>query len=422
MTDQQSQALAPANHTRPRALSFEEKLQYAKTLADSGLLPQQYRKQPANLLYAIEYGEMLGLPAMAAINGVHVIEGKPSASAALISALVRRAGHRLRLTGDGQRALCEIVRHDDPEFTFRSEWTMERARASGLGNKPTWKNYPAAMLKARALTECARDACQEALSGLQYTPEELGAETNEEGVPIRDMAPAAAQVAGNIGPRTAEVMDDGSKGGTGAAAPPAASGARSPGAQRQADRLASKARAAAAPATTTTETSQPSVQPEAAQEAREGLSKAEQRTVLDAEIAEVAKTDPGEAQYLRTGSGHISADDLATYIDPANAEGLDLHWKDELLPSWDSWKGEKMAEKGPLNQWTAEQFVQGAEGGGRHTIGTDVLAKVEAKYGPETATSGALRLDYCMAVMRRRYDSLRLHPQAAAALQAQETV
>lgn len=175
---------------RPRAASLPDKIRYAQALADSGLLPAQYRGKPANLLYAVEYGEMLGLAPMAAINGVHVIEGKPSASAALISALVRRAGHRLRITGDDQKAVCEIVRADDPDFVFRSEWTMERARGAGIANKQVWKSYPAAMLKARALTECARDACQEALSGLQYTPEELGAETNEDGEPVRVAATA----------------------------------------------------------------------------------------------------------------------------------------------------------------------------------------------------------------------------------------
>ena len=37
------------------------------------------------------------------------------------------------------------------------------------------------MLKARAISEVARDACEEALFGLHYTPEELGAEVNEDG-------------------------------------------------------------------------------------------------------------------------------------------------------------------------------------------------------------------------------------------------
>jgi hypothetical protein len=179
---------------RPRTASLPEKLEYARFLATSGLLPAQYREKPGNILWAQEYAEMLNLRPMAAITGIHVIEGKPSASAALMSALVRRAGHRLRVSGDDQKAVVEIVRHDDPDFVFRSEWTLERARKAELTGKGTWKKYPAAMLKARAISECARDACEEALLGMHYTPEELGAEVDAEGEPIRatveDMRPA----------------------------------------------------------------------------------------------------------------------------------------------------------------------------------------------------------------------------------------
>lgn len=167
-------------HQAPAA-SLPEKMQYAKALAESGMLPGQYRKQPANLLYALEYAESLDLHPMAAITGIHVIEGKPSASSALISALVRRAGHKLRVRGDDTEAVAQIVRADDPDFTFEARWTMARAEQAGLARKAVWKNYPAAMLKARAITEVARDACEEALSGMHYTPEELGANVNADG-------------------------------------------------------------------------------------------------------------------------------------------------------------------------------------------------------------------------------------------------
>jgi hypothetical protein len=160
------------------------KIQYAEKLANSGLLPAAFRKQPANVLYAVEYGDMLGLAPMAAITGIHVIEGKPTASAGLISALVRRAGHKLRVSGDAASATCEITRADDPSYTFRVTFTVEDAKTAGLTGKPVWKQYGTSMLKARAITQCARDACEEALFGLHYTPEELGAEVDPDGAPL----------------------------------------------------------------------------------------------------------------------------------------------------------------------------------------------------------------------------------------------
>jgi hypothetical protein len=190
-----------------QAVTLRASMDYAHALAQSNLLPAQYRLKPANVLWALEYGRTIGLTPMAAITGVHVIEGKPTASAGLISGLVRRAGHRLRVRGDDTKAVVEIVRSDDPEYTFRTEWTLERARTAGLTNKSVWKQYPAAMLKARAVAECARDACEEVLFGLHYTPEELGAEVNEdgevltvttttpaEGIPAADTAAAQADV------------------------------------------------------------------------------------------------------------------------------------------------------------------------------------------------------------------------------------
>ena len=129
---------------------------------------------------------MLGLPPMAAITGIHVIEGKPSISAGLISALVRRAGHKLRVTGDDHQAQAQLVRSDDPGFTYKSTWTIDRAKQADLLNKSNWKRYPEAMLKARAISEVARDACQEVLLGMQYTADELGDMLDDGGEVVSD--------------------------------------------------------------------------------------------------------------------------------------------------------------------------------------------------------------------------------------------
>jgi hypothetical protein len=193
-------------------VSLHMRMEYARVLAPSELLPKNFRDKPSNVLWAVEYGTMLGIHPMAAITNVSVIDNKPSANAALMSALVRNAGHKCRIfsrtTDDGHPVgICEIIRKDDPDFTFRSEWTVERAEMAGLltivrggvtrgteiapglrvfarserGKILPWEAYTSAMLKWRAVSECARDACEEVLCGVNYTPEELGAYVDIEG-------------------------------------------------------------------------------------------------------------------------------------------------------------------------------------------------------------------------------------------------
>lgn len=176
---------------QPLASNLPDMVRYAEHLANANLLPGQYRKQPANVLYAMEYGRTLGITPLAAITGIHVIEGKPSASSALISGLVRQAGHKLRVSGNSESATAQIIRSDDPDFTYSVTWELHRnkngnpnAEDAGLANKQVWKNYPAAMLKARAISQVARDACEEVLFGLHYTPEELGAYVDQDGNPV----------------------------------------------------------------------------------------------------------------------------------------------------------------------------------------------------------------------------------------------
>jgi hypothetical protein len=175
--------------------TLDSKIKYAQALASASLLPRTYLNQPANVLLAIELGESLGISSIQAINGIHVIEGKPSASADLIASLVRRAGHKLRVSVDDKNlvAVAQIIRSDDPDFTYESRWDMDKARVAGLAGKGTWKNHPGQMLRNRAITEVARMGASDALYGVIYTPEELGADTNEDGDPVVTQIAAAPE-------------------------------------------------------------------------------------------------------------------------------------------------------------------------------------------------------------------------------------
>lgn len=159
-----------------QAMTVAEQMKYADVICKGSLVPQAYRGNAANVLIAMDFGRSMGLSPAESLYRITVINGKPTASAELIAANVRRAGHRLRVRKDekARSATVEIIRADDPDYTFSATWDMAKAQQAGLSGKDNWKKYPLAMLTARAITECARDACPEALYGVAYTGEELG--------------------------------------------------------------------------------------------------------------------------------------------------------------------------------------------------------------------------------------------------------
>lgn len=153
---------------------LDQQINYAKAMAVSNLLPVAYQNHPENVLVALEQGRALGIAPIQAMNQINVIKGKPALSADLIAALVRRAGHRLRVEGDDTYAQATIIRADDPDYIPKPiRWDMERAKRAGLLGNPSWQKYPAAMLRARAISEAARAWANDALYGFIYTPEEL---------------------------------------------------------------------------------------------------------------------------------------------------------------------------------------------------------------------------------------------------------
>ena len=177
--------------TARHEMTIDEQLQYAKAVCNGSLVPKAYQKSPANVLIAIGLGQAMGLSPAESLYRISVINGVPRASAELIATNVRRAGHRLRTYPDkeNQTAKVEINRCDDPEFTFTAFWDMNQARKAGLVNKDNWQKYPVAMLMARAITECARNACPDALYGVVYTDEEMGANFTDEHGQILEYEP-----------------------------------------------------------------------------------------------------------------------------------------------------------------------------------------------------------------------------------------
>ncbi len=178
-----SQALAVVSPQQALTLN-RETIDYCTLMAQADLLPDAYHDKPGNVLMALELGKALGLNPVVAITQIHIIKGKPSASATLMAGLVRSHGHSLYVTGDDTRAQATIVRSDQPNRSYVVEWTLQMAETAKLLSKDNWKWYPGAMLKARAISQVCRDACSDVLCGINYTPEEL----EQPNLPIRDLS------------------------------------------------------------------------------------------------------------------------------------------------------------------------------------------------------------------------------------------
>lgn len=163
--------------------SLSEKKDWAQAMSTGDLLPRQYQGKPGNLLFACEYADALGISRVHVLTSIAVINGRPSPSADLMAAMVRAHGHKLRVWGNDTEAHAELIRSDDPDFTFKATWDINKAKKANLwGNKGPWSLYPSAMLRARAISEVVRLGAQDVMAGGIYTPEELGAVVDDSGI------------------------------------------------------------------------------------------------------------------------------------------------------------------------------------------------------------------------------------------------
>lgn len=160
-----------------------------------GFIPAHFQGDGYKVLAAIMYGRDLGLSPTVAIQHIIVIDGKATADAQLIGYLIRRAGHRLTDKTTPTGSTVTLTRTDGS--THEATFTIDMAKRAGLVRSGgAWEKYPESMVYARALTMVARKGAQDALLGVVYTPEELGADVAEDGSVTR--LPAVKEFQGAV--------------------------------------------------------------------------------------------------------------------------------------------------------------------------------------------------------------------------------
>lgn len=158
-------------------------------------------------------GREMGYGPFASVQGIHIIQGKPSVSANLMAAAVKASGrydYRVRSMGDDAVSIEFFeVTNGKRESLGVSSYTLKEAGAAGLTSNPTWKKFPRNMLFARALSNGVRWFCPDVFNGSAvYVPEELGANVDGDGnvidVDYRQVDKATGEVLSTTTPAAPE--------------------------------------------------------------------------------------------------------------------------------------------------------------------------------------------------------------------------
>jgi hypothetical protein len=164
--------------------NLAEAKELATLISKSDLVPKDYQDKPGNVLVAIQMGQELGLQPMQALQGIAVINGRPSVWGDAMLALVR--GNSLCESlheyfdgeGDSLTAVCAITRKGEKANIVRRFSVADAKKASLWGKTGPWTNYPQRMLQMRARAWACRDAFPDVLKGISVA---------EEAQDIRDM-------------------------------------------------------------------------------------------------------------------------------------------------------------------------------------------------------------------------------------------
>jgi hypothetical protein len=169
--------LAQSNQSSLQLNTVEDMQKLSEVLAKSGFFDDA--KSAAQCFVKVLAGVELGFPAFASMTGIHIVKGKPAIGANLMAAKVKGSGkydYKVKtLTED----LCEIEFFEGKEPIGISSFSKKDALNAQTQNMAKFARN---MLFARAMSNGVRFYCPDVFFGASvYTPEELGAEVDDQG-------------------------------------------------------------------------------------------------------------------------------------------------------------------------------------------------------------------------------------------------
>lgn len=175
---QPKSALITVGDTGIRPKTMEELFIFAKAVINSGLAPRDF-KTPEAVLVAVQMGMELGLPPMAALQGIAVINGRPAVFGDSMPGIVNSSGlmeeykdEEVGKAGDDTLGVRVTVKRKGRAEPVVRTFTVAMAKKAGLwGKAGPWTQYPDRMLLMRARSWALRDTFPDVLKGMACVEE-----------------------------------------------------------------------------------------------------------------------------------------------------------------------------------------------------------------------------------------------------------
>ena len=161
--------------------SFEDAWRIANVAVKSGMAPKDI-DTPEKAMVCIMHGMEVGLPPMASLQSIAVINGRPTIWGDAAIGLVKSSGlceyiNEWEEPRDGNpTAICATKRKGEDKPVTRT-FSLNDQVTANLANKPIHKQYPTRMRQMRARAFCLRDTYADVLKGLHIREEVMDYDT-----------------------------------------------------------------------------------------------------------------------------------------------------------------------------------------------------------------------------------------------------
>lgn len=152
--------------------SFAEVMQIAEVLAKSEMVPAAYKTKPANCVVAMMFGMEIGLPPLASLQHVAVVNGRPTLygdgqlAVAMSKGQVEDFEEKIEGEGEAMKAVCRVKRRGVATEAVQVYSVADAKKAGLWGKAGPWTQHPKRMLTMRARAFALRGLFADHLLGI----------------------------------------------------------------------------------------------------------------------------------------------------------------------------------------------------------------------------------------------------------------